>query len=146
MQNDHRIASAPKGSSMPQPHPNSPSKKALWTGRILSALPALLLLMSGVMKLAKPRFVAEGFNHLGWPENDALGIGLMEIACVVVYVIPRTCVLGAILMTGCLGGAIATHIRIGEFFILPQIAAGILVWLGLYLRDPRLGELAPLRK
>src|SRR5262245_8071561 len=76
------------------------SKVALWSGRIISALPALLLLMSGTMKLIKPAFVVEGFTHLGWPERDVVGIGLMEIACVAVYVIPRTSVLGAILMTG----------------------------------------------
>jgi hypothetical protein len=123
----------------------SVSRKAFWTGWVLSALPALLLLVSGLMKVARPKVVLEGFTHLGWPDGYAMGIGLMEIGCVIVYLIPQTAVLGAILIAGYMGGAIATHVRIGEMFIVPQIACGILAWLGVYLREPRLRKLAPLR-
>ncbi len=120
------------------------SKKMLWAGRVMSALPVLMLLFSGVTKLMKPAPVVEGFAHLGYPESLALGLGIVELACAVVYVIPRTSVLGAILMTGYLGGATATHLRIGEPFFTP-IVLGLLVWGGLYLRDDRLRALLPLR-
>ena len=120
------------------------SKKILWAGYVMSALPVLLLLFSGVMKLMKPAPVVEGFAHLGYPASLALGLGIVELACVVVYVIPCTSVLGAILLTGYLGGATATHVRIGEPFFMP-IVLGVLVWGGLYLRDDRLRALLPLR-
>jgi hypothetical protein len=120
------------------------SKKILWAGYVMSALPVLLLLFSGVMKLMKSASLVEGFAHLGYPESLALGLGIVELTCVVVYLIPRTAVLGAILLTGYLGGATATHLRIGEPIIMP-IALGILVWGGLYLRDDRLRALIPLR-
>ncbi len=120
------------------------SKGMLWTGRIMSALPVLMLLFSGIMKLVKPAPVVEEFARLGYGENLALGLGIVEIACTVVYVIPRTSVLGAILLTGYLGGATATHVRIGDQFFGP-IVFGILVWGGLYLRDNRLRALLPLR-
>lgn len=124
---------------------NAPiSKTVLWAGWVMSALPVLMLLFSGVMKLMQPAAVVEGFVHLGYPASLALGLGGIELACVVVYLIPRTSVLGAILLTGYLGGATATHLRIGEPFIIP-IILGVLVWGGLYLRDSRLRALLPLR-
>jgi 4-amino-4-deoxy-L-arabinose transferase-like glycosyltransferase len=120
------------------------SKKMLWAGYIVSALPVLMLLMSAIMKFAKPAAVLEGFAHLGWQENLALALGIVELTSTILYVIPQTAVLGAILLTGYLGGAIATHVRIGEGFIGPAIF-GVLVWLGLYLRDPRIRALIPFR-
>jgi len=120
------------------------SKKVLWAGRIMSALPVLLLLFSSVMKFVKPASVVEGFVRLGYPESLAFGIGIVELACTVLYVIPQTSVLGAILLTGYLGGATATHVRIGEPFYMP-IVLGMLVWAGLFLRDDRLRALLPLR-
>ncbi len=120
------------------------SKKMLWAGWGMSALPVLLLLFSGVMKLMKPAPVAEGFVHLGYPEGLALGIGIVELTSTVLYVIPRTSVLGAILLTGYLGGATASHARIGEPFFM-AIVLGALAWGGLYLRDERLRALLPLR-
>ena len=129
--------------------PSAPvSKKMLWAGRVVSALPVLMLLMSGVMKFVKPEPVVEGFVHLGWDESLALALGIVEIGCTVIYVIPRTAVLGAILLTGYLGGAIATHVRIGDPFfpnVFMPIVLGVLVWGGLYLRDARLRALLPLR-
>jgi hypothetical protein len=97
------------------------------------------------MKLLKPAAVVEGFMHLGYPESLSLGIGIAELTSVVIYVIPRTSVLGAILLTGYLGGATASHVRIGEPFFM-AIVMGVLVWGGLYLRDDRLRALLPLRK
>jgi hypothetical protein len=120
------------------------SRKMVWAGRIVGALPVLMLLFSGVMKLVKPPAVSEGFVHLGYPDSLALGLGIVELACTVLYIIPRTAVLGAILLTGYLGGAVATHLRIGEPFIGPFIF-GVLLWAGLYLRDRRLRALIPLR-
>jgi uncharacterized protein YndB with AHSA1/START domain len=120
------------------------SGKMLWAGRVVSALPVLMLVMSGVMKLVKPAPVVEGFAHLGYPEGLALGLGILELACTVVYVIPRTSVLGAVLLTGYLGGATATHVRVGEPSFAP-VLLGVLVWGGLYLRDRRVRALLPLR-
>jgi len=121
------------------------SKKMIWAGRIMSALPVLMLLLSGVMKLAKPAVVVEGFVRLGYPESLTVGIGIVELACAALYVVPRTSVLGAILLTAYLGGATATHVRIGEPFFMP-ILLGVLVWGGLFLRDERLRALLPLRQ
>lgn len=120
------------------------SKMALWSGRVISALPVLMLLMSGIMKLAKPAFVVEGIAKAGWDENLLLGLGIVELACTALYVIPQTSVLGAILLTGYLGGATATHVRIGEPWFGP-VLFGVMLWLGLALRDPRLWALIPLR-
>jgi hypothetical protein len=120
------------------------SKRMLWSGRVMSALPVLALVPSALGKLAMPQAVAEGFSHLGLPESLALGIGLVEIACTVLYLIPRTSILGAILLTGYLGGATVTHLRVGDHFAVPVIL-GILVWGGLFLREPRLRAMIPLR-
>lgn len=120
------------------------SGKMLWAGRVLSALPVLMLVLSGAMKLVKPAPVVEGFGHLGYPEGLALGLGILELACTVVYVIPRTSVLGAVLLTGYLGGATATHVRVGEPSFAP-VLLGVMVWGGLYLRDRRVRALLPLR-
>lgn len=126
-------------------HAAGVSRKMLWAGRIISALPVLMLLLSGAMKLVKPAPVIEGMARLGYPEHLALAIGILEIGCTVVYLIPRTAVLGAILLAGYLGGATATHVRIGDPFFAP-VLLGVLVWLGLFLRDPRLRALLPLRR
>ena len=121
------------------------SKKRLWAGRILSALPVLMLLFSGVLKLIKPASVVEEFARLGYPESLVLGIGLLELACTVVYVNSRTSIIGAILLTAYLGGATATHVRIGDPFFIP-IILGVLVWGGLFLRDDRVRALLPWQK
>lgn len=121
------------------------SKKSLWAGRIVSALPALLLLLSGVVKLMKPASVVQGFAHFGYPESVILSIGILEIACTVIYVVPRTAVLGAILLTGYLGGATATNVRIGDPLFFAPAILGVLVWAGLFLRENRLRALIPLR-
>jgi xanthine/uracil permease len=119
-------------------------KTLLWVGRVLSALPALALIASGVGKLLKPEAVVTEFTRLGWPDSPVAPLGIVEIACALLYAIPQTAVLGAILLTGYLGGAIATHVRIEEGF-LPPLVMGVLVWLGIYLRDRRLRALLPFR-
>lgn len=124
------------------------SKKMLWAGRIVSALPVLLLLMDGVMKLVRPAVVVETTVRLGYSETVIVPLGFVLLACTVLYTIPRTSVLGAILLTGYLGGAVATHVRVGEglFPIVFPIIFGVLIWGGLFLRDTRLRALIPLRK
>lgn len=124
----------------------SVSKKQLWAGRIISALPVLLLLFSGVMKLLKPTPVLQGFAHYGYPESLIVVIGILEIACTLVYVIPRTSYVGAILMTAYLGGATASNVRVGDPSYFATVILGVLVWAGLYLRDARLRALLPLRR
>ncbi|SRR5258708_7130569 len=123
------------------------SKKMLRAGRISSGLPVLFLLMDGTMKLFKPRVVVEATVQLGYPESVIVGLGIVLITCTVLYMIPPTSVLGAILLTGYLGGAVATHVRVGEglFPILFPVIVGVLIWLGLWLRDERLRALIPLR-
>lgn len=121
------------------------SKTMVWVGRILSTLPVLMLVMSAVMKLTKHPEVLKGFDKMGWPEYVLVPLGIVELVSTVLYVIPQTAVLGAILLTGYLGGAIATHVRIGEPFIM-QAIFGVVIWLGLFLRDARVRALIPLRK
>lgn len=120
------------------------SKGALWAGRIVSTLPVLLLVVSGVMKLIGGSELAEGFTKLGYDHSLAPGLGIVELACTALYVVPQTTVLGAVLLTGYLGGATATHVRVGDPFFGPVIL-GVLVWGGLYLRDRRLRALLPWR-
>src|SRR5437867_152156 len=110
----------------------SPSKAMLWTGRVISGLMAAMLLMSGVMKFTNSPQLVEGFTHLGWPTKIAVALGITEVTCTILYAIPQTSVLGAILLTGYMGGAIATHARIGEPFFV-QAGIGIALWIGLYL-------------
>jgi DoxX-like family len=122
----------------------SPSKAQLWIGWILSALPFLMLALSGVMKIAKLPMVVQGFAHFGLPDQLMIGLGILELSCAIIYLIPPTSILGAILVTGYLGGAILTNLRVGESVIGPA-ALGVLAWGGLFLRDPRLRALIPLR-
>ncbi len=97
------------------------------------------------MKLSqRPEVVAMFTTKLGYPAGALFGLALLELACAAIYVVPRTSVLGAILLTGYLGGAVATHVRVGDVFVVPLVL-GILVWVGLYLRETRLRALAPLR-
>jgi hypothetical protein len=120
----------------------------LWGGRVLSALPVLFLLFDSAIKLVKIQPVTDAFVQLGYPDSLARGIGVLELACTLLYAIPSTSVLGAILLTGLFGGAMATHLRVGDPWlshILFSIYLAVPMWLGLYLRDDRLRELLPLR-
>lgn len=120
------------------------SKAVTWTGRVLTALAALPFLLSAFMKLSDSPMVHQGMPHMGWPETMILRLGILEATCVILYLIPQVSVLGAILLTGFLGGAIATHIRIGEPVYI-HIGIGICIWAGLALREERLRFLLPIR-
>ena len=119
------------------------SRKRLWAGRIIRALAVLFLLVDGVMKLFKPAPVLEATVRLGYPESTIVGIGILLLSCTLLYVIPRTSIFGAILLTGYLGGAVATQVRVGSgwFETLFPVLLGSLIWGGLWLRDVRLQNL-----
>ena len=121
------------------------SAKVMWVGRGITAVVALAFLISAVLKLVGGPDVKAGIAHLGLPESMLVPLAILEIACVVVYLIPPAAVLGAVLLTGYIGGAICTHWRVGDPFYL-HIVLGIVVWLGIYLREPRLHAVLPLRK
>ena len=121
----------------------SSSKKMIWTGRILTVLSSLFLLLDGVMKILKPVQVLEATARLGYPVTTLTGIGVTLIACTLLYVLSRTSILGAILLTGYLGGAVASNVRVGSGgfeTIFPMLIAA-LVWGGIWLRDRRLRNL-----
>ena len=124
------------------------SRTRLWAGLVVSALPALFLLVDAAMKLVKPAVVVEATVKLGYSESVIVPIGIVLLVSTVLYLVPQTSVLGAILLTGYLGGAVATHVRAGEglFSIIFPVIFGVLIWLGLYLRYDRLRTLIPLRR
>lgn len=122
--------------------------KRPWAGYIVSALPALFLLMDAVMKFIKPAPVVEITVGLGYPEHLIVPLGAILLICTVLYLIPKTAVLGAILVTGYLGGAVATNFRVESpvfTHTLFPVYIGIFIWLGLYLRDERVRHLLPFR-
>lgn len=123
----------------------SVSKGAKIAGWVISILPALLLFMSASFKfMPATKEFNEGLEHMGWMPDLMFKLGIVEVTCTLLYLIPRTSVIGAILLTGYMGGAIATHVRVGDPF-WTQILVGVFVWLGLWLREPRLKALLPLR-
>ncbi len=125
--------------------PHESSKAMRWSGYVLTVLPVLGLLFSAYTKLAKMPGLEEGLAHLGLPMSTITGIGILELACTLLYLIPRTSVLGAILLTGYLGGATAIHVRVGDP-VYAVVFIGVLVWGGLFLRDARIRALIPLRR
>ena len=120
------------------------SAAVLWVSYVISAVPVGMMIFSAVLKLF-PNVVAEGFDHLGWPLGLAGSLAVVEFGCVIIYLIPRTAVLGAVLIAGYLGGATATHVRVGDAGFFAPIVLGVLAWLGLWLREPRLRALLPFR-
>ena len=123
--------------------------KTIWIGRILSALAILFLSFDTIIKVLRLPVAIEGTMQLGYPESTVFIIGLIQLACLVLYVVPQTSVFGAILFTGYLGGAIATHLRIGSplfTHILFPIYVAVLIWGGLYAREPRLRAMVPIRR
>jgi hypothetical protein len=127
----------------------SGSKTQLWIGRILTVLVVLFLLFDGVTHVLQIPPVMDAFKQLGYPASIALEIGIVELVCLILYIIPSTSVLGAILLTGYLGGAVATNLRIdAPLFsnVLFPVYIGLLIWGGLYLRNERLRALFPLQK
>jgi hypothetical protein len=124
------------------------STPQLWTARTLSTLVVLFMLFDSIIHLMKPAPVVDAFNRLGYPLSASVGIGILELLCLLAYAIPRTALLGAVLLTGHLGGAISTHVRAGspvfEAYIFPAILA-LMIWGGIWLRDPRLRAIFPVR-
>jgi len=124
------------------------TEKRPWTGYIVSALPVLFLLLDAAGKFIKPEAVVTGTTDLGYQESVIFPLGVTLLLCTALYIIPRTSVLGAILLTGYLGGAVATHVRLSNPLFTHQlfpVYLGALLWLGLYLRDARLRSLLPFR-
>jgi hypothetical protein len=121
------------------------STARLWGGCIASGIPALFLVVDGAMKLVKPTVVVETTVQLGYQESVIVALGIVLLACTILYLVPRTAVIGAILLTGYLGGAVATHVRVdaGAFEVLFPVIVGALLWGGLVLRDARLAALLP---
>lgn len=124
------------------PPPAPRSKMALIIGWIISALPVLMMLMSAYFKFAALPFAVKGSAELGWPQKVMVPLGIVEVSCALLFLFPRTAFIGAILVTGYLGGATATHVRVGQPFFFP-VLLGILAWVGLLLRDSRLRVLLP---
>jgi hypothetical protein len=118
--------------------------KKTWLGRVLSVILMAPFVMSLIMKLRPNAEAIQGMVHLGFPESLTLTLAILEGLCIVVYLIPQTSVLGAVLFTGYLGGAICTHLRVGDPVYI-QVALGVLIWLGIYLREPRLRQIFPFR-
>jgi hypothetical protein len=125
------------------------SNKRLWAGRIMSALAVLFLTFDVVIHIMKPAPVIKGFTDLGWSPSLAVPLGIIELVCLVLYLIPRTSVLGAVLLTGYLGGAVATNLRVAAPLFsntLFPIYVGVFLWGGLYLRDNALRAVFPVRR
>ena len=125
------------------------NKKMAWAGRIMSGLATLFLLLDVVMKVIRVRVAVEGTVQAGYPESTVVGIGVSLLVSTLLYALPRTSVLGAILVTGYLGGAVATNVRMSAplfSYILTPVYVGVLVWGGLYLRDERVRALIPVRR
>ena len=118
--------------------------KVVWTGRVISWLVSAAFLMSAVGKFVGGEQLTQGMAHLGLPDRMVKPLALLELSCVVIYLIPKTAVLGAILLAGYMGGAICTHWRVDDLFLV-QIGLGVLAWLGVYLREPRLRAVLPFR-
>ena len=121
------------------------SSGSLWTGRIISALIILFMLFDSGAKIVKFAPYVEGTVKAGYAQNLVVPLGIVGLISTILYAIPQTSILGAILLTGYFGGATATHVRLGQPFYFP-IVFGVLVWLALYLREPRLRALVPLRR
>jgi hypothetical protein len=124
------------------------SKGSLWAGRVLSGVVVLFMLFDSVTKILKAQQVIDATIRIGFPLGTIVPIGIVLLVCTIFFVIPQTSVLGAILLTGHLGGAVSANVRAGSpaFNSAFAIVFGVLVWLGLYLREPRLRALLPLRK
>jgi hypothetical protein len=127
------------------------SKPARWTGRVLSGLVIVFLLFDGAIKLVPWPVVTETMDKMGYGSSETLArsLGIITIVCTVLYSVPPTSILGAILLTGYLGGAMASHVRIGSLLfshVLFGFYLGLMVWGGLWLRDPSLRSLIPFRR
>lgn len=133
------------------PAPGSIGRGALWTGRVLSAVLVILLLLDATMKLIPLQIVTDGSASLGWPADTTTvrTLGVILALATLLYAVPRTAILGAVILTGYMGGAIATHVRVSDPLFthtLFGVYLGVALWAGLWLRDPRLRALMPFRE
>jgi hypothetical protein len=128
-------------------HASTASKVLYWSGWVVTLMPVFVLTMSGIMKLVQPEGMSTDIEKLGWQMRLMIPLAIIELGSAALYLIPQTSVLGAILVTGYLGGATATHMRIDDplMNILTPVIIGALAWLGLFLRDARIRELIPVR-
>ena len=130
-------------------HRGTWTRRSRWTGRIISGVVAALLTADSLGKLVQARPVLEGTAQLGYPTSVVFGLGVTLLCCVVLYVVPRTSLLGVVLLTGYLGGAVATHVRVGNplfTHVLFPIYIAALAWYGIMLRDPRVSVFVPWRR
>lgn len=119
----------------------------VWAGRVLSLWPVFVVLLSATWKLTRNQWYVAEFARIGWPGSALPLLACLQLGCIVLYIIPPTAVLGAVLLTGYLGGAIATYVRIGEPYpVLVPLSTSVIAWVGIYLRDERLRSLLPLRR
>jgi hypothetical protein len=118
----------------------------VWVGRGVSGLVVLFMLFDGLGKIAVEEHVTKAMAELGWPPGQTVGLGILVLACTAVYVVPRTSILGAILLTAFLGGATAAKVRIDDASLFFSVFVGVLVWAGLYLRNDRLRALVPIER
>ncbi len=119
----------------------------LWAGRVISLWPVFIVVLSATWKLTRNHWYVGEFTRIGWPESALPLLACLQLGCIVLYLIPRTAVLGAVLLTGYLGGAIATYTRMGEAYpVLVPLSTSMIAWLGIYLRDERVRALLPLRR
>ena len=119
----------------------------LWAGRVVSLWPAFVVISSATWKLTRNPWYVKEFARIGWPEGALNGLAFLQLGCLALYLIPQTAVLGAVLLTGYLGGAIATYVRMGEPYpVLVPLSTSMIAWLGIWLRDEHLRELLPWRK
>ncbi|HYK58036.1 MAG TPA: DoxX family protein [Bryobacteraceae bacterium] len=130
-----------------QPQKTSTNRWVLWVGRIVSVWPVFVVLSSATWKLTRNPWYVREFTRIGWPESALTLLACLQLGCIVLYVIPQTAVLGSVLLTGYLGGAIATYVRMGEPYpVLVPLSTSVIAWIGIYLRDARLRSLLPFRR
>jgi uncharacterized membrane protein YphA (DoxX/SURF4 family) len=131
---------------MTMPQITTSPKWMVWTGRVISVLPVLMLIMSGVMKFNLPDEAVQQMKQHNWDPKIVPALAIVELGSTLLYIIPQTAMLGAILLTGYLGGAVCSHVNYAEYtHMLIPLGLGVLVWLGLYFRDYRVRSLVPLR-
>jgi len=130
-----------------QTQKTSTNRWVLWVGRVISVWPVFVILSSATWKLTRNPWYVREFTRIGWPESALTLLAFLQLGCIVLYVIPQTAVLGSVLLTGYLGGAIATYVRMGEPYpVLVPLSTSVIAWIGIYLRDARLRSLLPFRR
>jgi hypothetical protein len=130
-----------------QTQKTSTKRWVLWVGRVISVWPVFVILSSATWKLTRNPWYVREFTRIGWPESALTLLAFLQLGCIVLYVIPQTAVLGSVLLTGYLGGAVATYVRMGEPYpVLVPLSTSVIAWIGIYLRDARLRSLLPFRR